>query len=240
MSDSPQPVASVPHPSPAASTTGIVPGAFALRGALGFALVSVAAFAVWTFAGRWFHGRGGEGALYASIAGVFVVLTGLLLHPLVRGEHRVRRFYAAFGPAFAAYAAVWSVFWFWLKLGAGEWLGALLGSLTFVAIIAWSLGGWPAFVRAAGGFFVLHTAGYFAGGQSMALLIGLSRQKPVPFLDAPTLVILAKLSWGLLYGLGFGAGLGYVFALFQKDQPPIPETPDTSTPGPTLGNFRTD
>ena len=240
MSDPLQSAVLATSPTSATSASGICPGASALRGAIGFAVVSVAAFAVWAFAGRWFRGHGGEGALYASIAGVFVILTGLLLHPLVRSGYRVRRFYQAFGPAFAAYAAVWSVFWFWLKLGAGEWLGALLGSLTFVAIIAWSLGGWPAFVRAAGGFFVLHTAGYFAGGQSMALLIGLSRQKPVPFLDAPTLVILAKLSWGLLYGLGFGAGLGYVFALFQKDQPPIPETPDTSTPGPTLGNFRTD
>ena len=46
-----------------------------LRGALGFGLVSLIAFSVWAFGGGWFRGRGGEPAMYAAIAAVFVVVS---------------------------------------------------------------------------------------------------------------------------------------------------------------------
>lgn len=207
--------------APSHSSTPARPIPFMLRGAVGFAAVSVAAFAIWAFGGRWFSGHGGEGAMYATIAVAFVLLTGLLLHPLVPGDRRLGRFYSIFAPAFVAYAVVWSVFWFWLKAGLGEWLGAFLGSGIFVALTAWRLGRWQGFALAAIVFFALHTAGYFAGGRSMDLLMAAARQKPTPFLDAATLVLLAKLSWGLFYGLGFGAGLGYVFAALQ---PPATNT----------------
>ena len=77
-------------------------------------------------------------------------------------------------------------------------------------------GRWSLYWRAAALFFVLHTAGYFAGGQSMAFLMDLSHQKPAPLLEATTWSVLAKLSWGLFYGLGFGGGLGSTFAVLQK------------------------
>ena len=56
-----------------------IPGVFAatVRGALGFAVVSVAAFCVWAFGGRWFRGNGGEGAMYAAIAAVFIGMSGV-------------------------------------------------------------------------------------------------------------------------------------------------------------------
>lgn len=202
---------------------------FMFRGAVGFATVSVAAFAVWAFGGRWFRTHGGEGAMYSTIAIVFVLLSGLLLHPLLPGERRMRRFYVIFTPAFLAYALVWSAFWFWLGAGLGEWIGALLGSMTFVTLMAWRMGRWPGFVLAAVAFFALHTAGYFAGGRSMALLVAAARQKPVPFLDSATLVLMAKLSWGLCYGIGFGAGLGTVFAVLQ---PPAPARADAALANP--------
>lgn len=84
-----------------------------------------------------------------------------------------------------------------------------------MALVTARFGRWPSFWRASAIFFVLHTAGYFAGGQAMAFLTGLSRQKPAPLLDAASWVVLGKLSWGLFYGLGFGAGLGFVFAILQ-------------------------
>ena len=191
-----------------------------LRGALGFGLVSLIAFSVWAFGGGWFRGRGGEPAMYLAIAAVFAVFSGLLLHPLVLGPKKLVRFYQAFVPAFLIYAAVWSGFWFWLKYGAGEWLGAGVGSIAFVAYTAWRFGSWRAFWLVTVLFFVMHTAGYFAGGWSMAKLMGLARQDPVPFLDKPKLMLLAKMSWGLFYGLGFGAGLGYVYHAVQKTSPP--------------------
>lgn len=194
-----------------------------LRGALGFGLVSLIAFSVWAFGGGWFRGRGGEPAMYAAIAAVFVVLTGVLMHPLVQGPKKLLRFYQAFVPAFLVYAVVWSGFWFWLKYGAGEWLGAGVGSIAFVAYTAWRFGSWRAFWLVTVLFFVMHTAGYFAGGWSMAKLMALARQDPVPFLDKPKLMMLAKMSWGLFYGLGFGAGLGYVYHSVQRKSPATPD-----------------
>ncbi len=199
------------------------PLGYTLRGSLGFGLVSLAAFAVWVFGGGWFRGRGGEPAMYLAIAAVFAVFSGVLLHPLVQGTKKLVRFYQAFVPAFLIYAVVWSGFWFWLKYGAGEWLGAGVGSIAFVAYTAWRFGSWRAFWLVTFLFFVMHTAGYFAGGWSMAKLMGLARQDPVPFLDKPKLMLLAKMSWGLFYGLGFGAGLGYVYHAVQKTSPPAPD-----------------
>lgn len=160
--------------------------------------------------------------MYVAIAAVFVVFTGVLLHPLVQGPRRLLRFYQVFVPAFLLYSIVWSGFWFWLKYGLGEWLGAGIGSMAFVAYSAWRFGSWRAFWLVTVVFFVLHTAGYFAGGMSMAKLSELAREDPVPFLDKPQLMLLAKMSWGLFYGLGFGAGLGYVYHSFQKEPRPRP------------------
>jgi hypothetical protein len=106
-----------------------------LQGAWRFAIVSIMGFGVWTFAGRWFHTHGGETGLYAASTVVFVGLAGLLMHPLVRGPRRLLRFYGVFIPAFIAYAVVWCSFWFWLRFGAGEWLGSLAGSFALVAVI---------------------------------------------------------------------------------------------------------
>lgn len=190
------------------------PGAV-LYGAAGFTAVSLVAYSVWAFGGSWFRGRGGEPALYAAIAAVFLALTGLVLHPLLRGERRVARFYGAFGPAFSGYAVVWSGFWFWLGSGAGEWLGALFGCAAFVALTAWRLGGWGAFGPALAVLFVLHTAGYFAGGWSMGELMARARAEAAGSPERARLAALAMLSWGFFHGLGFGAGLGWVYHLLQ-------------------------
>ena len=182
-----------------------------LYGAAGFTVVSLAAYSVWAFGGGWFRGRGGGPGLYAAIAAGVLALGGGGVHPLLRGERRLARFYGAFLPAFLAYAVVWSGFWFWLKFGAGEWLGALFGCAAFVALSAWRLGGWGAFWPALAVFFVLHTAGYFAGGWSMGELMTQARAEAAGSPERARLAALAKLSWGFFHGLGFGAGLGFVY-----------------------------
>ncbi len=189
-----------------------------LVGALGFMGVSVAAFAVWAFGGGWFRGRGGEPAMYAVITVVFLGLGGVVLQSLLRGPRRLTRFYGAFVPAFLAYAVVWSVFWFWLGGGAGEWLGAILGCLVFVAISALRLGRPPGqgLLLAGVVFFVAHTAGYFAGGRAMAHFMGAARQAPARSDERARWSRMAKLSWGVCYGLGFGAGLGCLYPVLQR------------------------
>jgi len=180
-----------------------------LHGALGFALVSIAAFSVWAFGAGLFRNLGGELVMYAAIAAVFLGLSGIVLGPLVGGGGR---FYKAFLPAFLFYAVVWCVAWFGLKGRMGEWTGAAAGCLVFTLISMKLLGSVRGWLAAAIALFVLHTAGYFAGDWAM-YDFWLEKKELIAQgnLTKPQLAILAKLSWGLCYGLGFGAGIGWVF-----------------------------
>jgi hypothetical protein len=54
--------------------------------------------------------------------------------------------------------------------------------------------------------FVGHSAGYFLGG-------------PLHYHSGPEYRLLGILGWGLLYGLGFGAGIGYAFQAFLRRSP---------------------
>jgi hypothetical protein len=176
-----------------------------IHGALGFALVSIAAFSVWAFAAPLFRHAGGELGMYAAIAAVFLGLSGIALGPVAGGAGR---FYRAFLPAFFAYALIWCVAWFGLKGRAGEWIGAAAGCLAFAIISMRMLGCMRGWVVAALALFVLHTAGYFAGDWAMYDFWLADRNAKIP---RPEAAMLAKLSWGLCYGLGFGAGIGWVF-----------------------------
>jgi len=184
-----------------------------LLGSLGFAAVSVAGFAVWAFAGKWLYAHVGEGGLYLTCALVFIASSGLALHPLVRGPGSLMRFYKIFLPAFGAYAVAWSAAWFVLRFGLGEWLGSLAGSVLLALMIGRGLGNCRSLVKVCVVMFALQSAGYFGGGRLMAWLMNPAHGA---FLGGHGFA-LAKLSWGLLYGLGTGAGLGYAFFTFQNE-----------------------
>jgi hypothetical protein len=168
-----------------------------IRGSLGFGAVSVAAFSIWAFGGGRF---GGELSLYAAIAGAFVILSGLILHPLVQGRWR---FHFAFVPGFLLYAAVWCAAWFSLRSRTGEWIGSIAGSAVFAAWVCGVLGGWRAIPKAALILAATHSLGYFSGDAIWGLL-------------KPSHPKAAALVWGLLYGFCFGAGFGYVFHAAQR------------------------
>jgi hypothetical protein len=172
-----------------------------VRGSLGFGFVSTAAFSVWVFGDKWFFHNGGELAMYAGCFVVFAALSGLLLHPLLHGPHAFKRFYGVFIPAFFAYTIAWCVGWFFVGSGAGEWLGSFAGACAFVAVLAVFFQNWRAMPLAALILFITHSAGYFAGAEIC-----------YSSLHATS----GKLAWGLLYGLGFGAGIGYAFAAMQR------------------------
>ena len=184
-----------------------------LLGTFGFAAVSLGGFSVWAVAGRWFYQNVGEGGLYAACALVFVGLAGLLLRPLLSGPNRVWRFHRAFIPAFFAYAIVWSVCWFVLKFGKGEWLGSFLGCAAFGVVLRYFLGSKEPLSKVILVLFVAHSVGYFVGSflyMSKGVAQGLSG------LGKAQAALILKLLWGLCYGLGFGAGIGYAFGAFQK------------------------
>ena len=164
-----------------------------LRGAVGFAFVSVAAFSVWAF------GPLQGPAMFAAVAAVFVVLTGFALHPLAPSP---ARFAKAFVPAFVAYAAVWSALYFLFRFKGRDYLATAAAVAAFTAVLAAVLGGrraWlPAWLVATGA----HAAGYGLGG---VVCYGVFHHDR-----------LGMLAWGVGYGLGFGAGIGYAFHAFQR------------------------
>jgi hypothetical protein len=174
-----------------------------LVGALAFAVTSIAAFSVWAYGAGWFASHGGELAMYAGCAAVFVLLSGLLLRPLINGPARVAGIYKTFIPAFLAYAVAWCVAWIVLRDRTGEWLGSAAGSLAFAAVLALMFRNGRALLPVAVAVFVLHSAGYFAGGVIYD-----------DFLHMPR----GRLLWGLAYGLGFGAGIGYAYWAVQRKQ----------------------
>ncbi len=185
-----------------------------ILGAVSFAMVSLLGFAVWALGGRWLHAHFGEIGLFATCMIVFLGASGLLMHPLVNGSNRLLRFYSVFIPAFFAYATVWSLSWFVLHFGLGEWLASLLGSVAFVAMASWRLGGRGSFVKTCAVVFVAHSAGYFLGGKLMVSLGGLGGT--AGGFSKAQVALVAKLGWGVLYGFGFGAGIGYAFCAFKE------------------------
>ena len=147
--------------------------------------------------------------MYVAIAAVFLGLSGFVLGPLAGG---VGRFYKAFLPAFFVYSVVWTAAWFALPDKRGEWIGAAAGCLVFAWIAMKMLGSARGWLIAALALFVLHTAGYFAGDWSMYdVFVPQAKVAGKGSTDFQHYMTLAKLSWGLFYGLGFGAGIGWVF-----------------------------
>ena len=193
-----------------------------LIGSLGFAAVSVVAFSLWAFGGRWFHSHGGDAAMYSAIAVAFLGLTGVVLHKLVRGERPLARFYAAFVPAFFAYAVVWCLAWFVIKGSPGEWVGSLAGSLVFSAVVMKRMGATTAILNTGLIVFVAHSLGYFLGGKVMYGILGGCCADLFAGWSREHIKIVAMLGWGLLYGLGFGAGIGIAFDRAQRSSPGTP------------------
>ncbi|HCN29317.1 MAG TPA: hypothetical protein DIT64_11315 [Verrucomicrobiales bacterium] len=176
------------------------------HGAFGFALVGVASFSIWACCAGWFQGRGGEPAMYAAIALAFLALSVLVLAPLAGGAGRFMR---AFYPAFLAYAVLWSAAWFAMPNRAGEWTGAALGCLVFAWLLLRLLGRRGGWLASALVFFALHTVGYFAGSWAMYdYWLGGFKAGQFADMTRAQAALYAKLSWGLCYGLGFGAGIG--------------------------------
>jgi hypothetical protein len=187
----------------------------ASRGAIGFAIVSLAGFAVWAFGGKWFYAKVGEAGLYGGCTVVFVGLAGLLLHPLVAPPRRIMRFYKIFIPAFFAYAAVWSACWFKWHFGLGEWLASFFGCAAFAIVLAIAFGSFRLLALVIIVLFLLHSAGYFAGDWFYKWM-NASTGRDALHLSKSAASLVAKLGWGICYGLGFGAGIGAAFHLLQK------------------------
>ena len=159
-------------------------------GGVGFGLVSAIAYSLWAF-----RLVNGAAFLYASIAGVYIGVGGLVLSRLMRDAGARKTFPLWFALGFVIYAIGWCACWFGLKgkFQADFW-GAVAG-LASMTLLWQRLYGRPGdFWRLFAGLFALHSAGYYLGEALYATMHG------------PT----GRLLWGAAHGVGFGAGIGYV------------------------------
>ncbi len=191
-----------------------------LRGMLGFTLVSLGGFAPWVLAGRWFYRNVGEAGLYAVCAVVFIGLSGLLLHRLIIGPGSLVRFYKLFSLAFLAYAVAWTIAWMTLARVTGGVTAGIIGSLAGIvamgALLAWGFKTPEAMLKIIVVLLATNLAGYFIGEWAYNGVLALKEGNSLGIvLERSTRLILSKAAWGLFYGLGFGAGIGFTFFACQ-------------------------
>ncbi|MBH55130.1 MAG: hypothetical protein CMI18_12400 [Opitutaceae bacterium] len=161
-----------------------------------YCIVTVIAYSIWAF-----RLVPGAGPMFASIAVIYMVLSGISLSRLVHKPGSVVKFCIFFALAFLVYSIFWCFFWFGLK---GQYHADLYGSFLGLAALTWLF--MKAFEKSTGFLplfsvlFTCHTIGYYMGGEGYY------------FVGGPT----GRLLWGVGHGLGFGAGLGYLINRCQS------------------------
>ena len=187
------------------------------RGIVGFTLLSIAGFAPWAILGRWFYRHIGEGGLYIVCALAFIGLSGPLLHRLILGPGSLGRFYKLFCLAFCAYSVLWICGWMTLRGHLGSLVGLLAGTAAMGAMLACAFDAKESAFKVIAALFVLNSVGYFGGGWVEGAFMGM---KSIPVLGVviaqPVQAMIAKLLWGVCYGVSFGASLGFAFHLCQS------------------------
>jgi hypothetical protein len=177
-------------------------GASLLRGMIGFACVSLAGFVPWAVFGKALRQQIGEAGLYITCAVVFIGLSAPAMHRLIIGPSSLGRFFKLFSIAFSVYSAAWICGWMALHGHLGSIAGLLGGTVAMGLLLAAAFDAFSEVVKVTAALFLLNSLGYFVGGVFEGLLM-------------PVNALVAKLQWGLCYGLGFGAGLGLAFYFCQ-------------------------
>ena len=188
---------------------------------IGFTLVSLGGFAPWVLAGRWFYRNVGEVGLYVVCALAFIGLSGPLLHRLIIGPGSLSRFYKIFSLAFLAYAVVWTIAWMTMARTTGGMtagiIGAVVGTAAMGALLAWGFKASEAMLKVIAALLIGNVAGYFIGEWAYNGINALKEGNAIGFvLERQTRSWLSKSAWGLCFGLGFGAGIGFAFHACQS------------------------
>ena len=191
-------------------------GASIWRGIIGFTLLSIAGFIPWGVFGWWFKEHTGALTMYVTCAFVFIILSGPLLHRLIMGAGSLGRFYKLFGLSFTAYSVAWIAAWMPLHNHTGSAVGLLAGTAVMGWMLCKAFAAPEQLLKVILALFLLNSAGYFIGGVFEGMLL---KQKECTIfgltLSGTWQNIVAKMQWGLCYGIGLGAGLGVAYHLCQ-------------------------
>jgi hypothetical protein len=135
---------------------------------------------------------------------------------LIIGPGALRRCYQLFSLAFLAYALVWCVAWMTLARTTGGAtagiIGAFAGIVAMSVLLAWGFNALEATLKIIAILFATNLAGYFVGEWAYQGVLALREGNAIGLvLERSNRALLSKTAWGLFYGLGFGAGIGYAF-----------------------------
>ena len=126
------------------------------------------------------------------------------------------RFCLSFAGGFLLYAVIWSVAWFSLPNTFGEITGSFFGLLAFTAVLRTTLKFPQSLMTATAVIFLWHTLGYYTGGFAY---LSLQNKGPLGIIlsaEPTTVRLVARLSWGLFYGLGLGIGITRLLHLSRQ------------------------
>ncbi len=102
-----------------------------------------------------------------------------------------------FPAAFAPFALLWCAGWFAFRYHFGEIMGSAAGILVLSAVLRSGLRRAGGLLESTAVVFLFYTIGYYLGEFGYRLLGGLS----------------GKLLWGAGFGVGLGSGLAYLVRL---------------------------
>jgi hypothetical protein len=170
-----------------------------LIASVGFCAASLCVFATVAFAERCMYQNLAMAGAYVAWTALFILLGGGALSLIVIGPGRLSRFYPLFSAAFLLYAVGWVGAYFLMGGTTGEWGGSIVGSIMMALVFALGFGAARSFPAIAATLFVFNSAGYFLGATVYNSIHGKN----------------GMISWGLIYGLLLGAGLGAAIYLAQ-------------------------
>ncbi len=171
----------------------------AVGGGLGFCLVSAVVFGTVAFAEKWLYTHAGLWGTYLIWTLLFIGGGGVVFNRLITAPGCPLRFYAVFALSFLLYAAAWTAAYFALKGVLGEWVGVVAGALVMAWFFCGAFGCLEMWLRVGAVLLGGNIAGYFIGRLAWAGIGGKA----------------GMLSWGILYGLAVGAGIGSALHICQ-------------------------
>ncbi|WP_372366926.1 hypothetical protein [Candidatus Uabimicrobium sp. HlEnr_7] len=165
-----------------------------ISGAVAFTIASLLVFATVAFAERQLYQTLGMLGAYVFWVILFIGSGAILLHRLVRRVMSLQRFATVYAISFSLYSTAWITSYFFMRSNTGEWVGSATGSLSLSITLAIAfhmpqkIVSWSLF------FFITHSLGYFSGSYIFEILHNSK----------------GMILWGITYGLGTGAGLGFI------------------------------